>query len=146
MGASMVGIIEWTHDAQSATRPDLNLARGQPRWHDDHLHGVLFETDKEYDFFAAIAGARNRFGTPPLIPARGVPLHLSGPARRYFDDFGEALAGWLHLSEIERSMRHISAEPLAIGFEVEAALDFMRLLVAKLTDPHVRLVFNISSA
>jgi hypothetical protein len=55
MGASMTGIIEWTHDAQCALRTDLGLVRGDPRWAEDYLHGVLFQTDKEYDFFAAIA-------------------------------------------------------------------------------------------
>ena len=139
----MTGIIEWTDQAQCATRPELNLPLAAPRWHEDHLHGVLFDTDKEYDFFAAIAGARNRFGKPPLIAPRGVPPHLSGPARRYFEDFGSDLAGWLHLSEIERCIAHVSDGSFVTGFEVDCAMEFMRLLVSKLTDPHVRLVFSI---
>jgi hypothetical protein len=143
MGASMTGIIEWTHDAQGSTRPDLALPLGPPRWDDDHLHGVLFETDKEYDFFAAIAGARSRFNKPPLIPRRGVPGHLSWPARRYFEDFGDGCAGWLHLSEIDACIRHMSDGSFSTHFEIDVALDVMRMLVAKLTDPHVRLVFNI---
>jgi len=53
--------------------------------------------------------------------------------------------GWLHLSEINRCIRHIAAEPFYTGFEIEVALDLMATLVAKLTDPHVRLVFNIES-
>src|SRR5687768_9863338 len=107
MGASMTGIIEWTHDAQCAARPDLNVPLGPPRWADDHLHGILFQTDKEYDFFAAIAGVRSRFNIPPLIPRRGIPDHLSWPALRYFEDNGGEAAGWLHLSEIEQTIRHI---------------------------------------
>jgi hypothetical protein len=141
----MTGIIEWTHDAQCAARPDLNVALGEPRWVDDHLHGVLFQTDKEYDFFAAIAGVRNRFNKPPLIPVRGVPAHLSGPALRYFDDFGADAAGWLHLSEIRQCINHIGAHPLCMGFDLEIALELMGTLVARLSDPHVRLVFNIES-
>ena len=97
----MTGIIEWTHDAQCAAR-DPKVPLGPPRWDDDHLHGVLFQTDKEYDFFAAIAGVRNRFSKPSLIPRRGTPRNLSYPARRYFEDFGDECAGWLHLSEIDR--------------------------------------------
>jgi hypothetical protein len=61
MGTTMTGIVEWTHDAQSAQRPELGMTLGPARWHDGHLHGVLFHTDKEYDFFAAVAGIRNRF-------------------------------------------------------------------------------------
>jgi hypothetical protein len=146
MGATMTGIIEWTEDAQCTLRPELGLPLGPPRWDDDDLHGVLFETNKEYDFFAAIAGARNRFGKPPLIRPRGVPGRLSGLAGRYFDDFGASLAGWLHLSEIERCIAHISDGRFYTGFEIDSALEFMRMLVGKLTDPHVRLVFNIESA
>lgn len=145
MGASMTGIVEWTHDAQCAARPGLRLTRGEPRWSDDHLHGILFETDKEYDFFAAIAGVRSRFKKQPLIRPRGVPAHLSGPARRYFEDFGGEVAGWLHLSEIERCVSHLGADPFYTDFEIEIALDLMRGLVAKFGDRHVRLVFNIES-
>jgi hypothetical protein len=145
MGASMTGIIEWTHDAQCAARADTGLVSGPPRWHEDHLHGILFETDKEYDFFAAIAGARNRFGKPPLILPRGVPPNVSGPAGDHFHEYRPGLAGWLHLSEIDRCMNHVSDGTFATGFELDIALALMRLLVAKLTDPHVRLVFSISS-
>ena len=141
----MTGIIEWTHDAQCALNSGVDSVPGPPRWHDDHLHGVLFQTDKEYDFFAAIAGVRSRFGRPPLILPRGMPLNLSWPARRYFGDFGAELAGWLHLSEIEQCVQHVTNGPFHTGFEIESALEFMRLLVAKLTDPHVRLVFSIES-
>ena len=143
MGTTMTGIIEWTHDAQCATRADPAFVCGEPRWAEDHLHGILFATDKEYDFFAAIAGVRNRFGTPPLIPPRGVPAHVSWPARRYFEDYGDDVAGWLHLSEIERCIRHMGVQRSSLGFEVEIALDFMARLAARLSDPHVRLVFNI---
>ena len=140
----MTAIIEWTHDAQCAVRPGQPTV-GPPRWDDDHLHGVLFQTDKEYDFFAAIAGVRNRFDKPPLIAPRGVPRHLSWPARRYFEDFGDERAGWLHLSELDACIRHIADGPFFTDFELEVTLDFMRRLVTKLTDPHVRLVFNIES-
>jgi hypothetical protein len=143
----MTGIIEWTHDAQCAARPELGLTLGVPRWADDHLHGVLFMTDKEYDFFAAVAGVRSRFDRPlPLIPLRGVPAHLSWPAGQYFQDYASACAGWLHFSEIEACIRHVGADRLNMGFEIEVALEFMQRLVARLTDPHVRLVFNIESA
>lgn len=146
MGASMTGIIEWTHDAQCAARPESNLSLGPPRWDDDHLHGILFETDKEYDFFAAISGARSRFDKPPLIKARGVPAHLSGPAERHFEYFGDGLSGWLHLSEIDRCVAHVSDGTFLTDFELDAAVGLMRTLVAKLTDAHVRLVFNIEGA
>lgn len=145
MGASMTGIIEWTHDAQCAARPDLQMVLGEPRWGDDHLHGILFQTDKEYDFFAAIAGVRSRFNMPPLIPPRGVPAHLSYPALRYFEYFADDVAGWLHLSEIEQCIRHIGAQPFYMDFEIEVALELMGGLVERLSDPHVRLVFNIES-
>ena len=32
-----------------------------------------------------------------------------------------------------------------MNFEIEVALELMNRLVAKLSDPHVRLVFNIES-
>lgn len=116
-----------------------------PRWSDDHLNGILFQADKEYDFFAAIAGVHSRFNKPPLIPPRGVPAHLSSPAEWYFERFGNQLAGWLHLSEIEQAISHVGGHPLCMGFELETALDLMGRLVARLSDPHVRLVFGIES-
>jgi hypothetical protein len=147
MGASMTGIIEWTHDAHCAIRPEFGISLSEPRWHDDHLHGILFETDKEYEFFGAIAGVRGRCKTP-LISPRGVPAHLSIPAANYFRDYGAPLAGWLHLSEIDGAIDHtgIPPEEFLMDLDLEIALDLMRRLVAKLTDPHVRLVFDIESA
>jgi hypothetical protein len=145
MGASMTGIIEWTHDAYCAARPDLQYTLGSPRWAEDHLHGILFQTDKEYDFFAAISGVRSRFNRPPLIPPRGMPARLSSPARWYFQDFGDDVAGWLHLSEIERCISHIGASPFYMDIDIEIALELMGRLVARFSDPHVRLVFNIES-
>jgi hypothetical protein len=144
MGTTMTAIIEWTHDAQCAQRPKLGLTLSRPRWEDDHLHGVLFQTDKEYDFFAAVAGVRNRFERAHLIGPRGVPSNLSYPAHCYFADSGPETAGWLHLSEIDNCIRHMgSGDPFYMGFDLTVMLDFMRKLVCKLTDPHVRLVFNI---
>lgn len=144
VGASMTGMIEWTHDAQVAC--EFNTPRGEPRWGDDHLHGVLFETDKEYDFFGAVAGVRGQC-KHPLIEPRGVPSgRLSWPASSYFEDFGENLGGWLLLSEVEAAIRHANVQPIEIGFELDVALAFMRMLVARLGDAHVRLVFDIRSA
>jgi hypothetical protein len=146
MGTSMTAIVEWTHDARCSLRPELNLPPlGPPRWDDDHLHGVLFETDKEYDFFAAVAGIRNRFDKPPLFPRRGLPALVSSLAHWHLDTFGDDAAGWLHLSEIDAAIAHISAsDTFYMDFDLECMLDFMRALISKLTDPHVRLVFNIS--
>ena len=146
MGACMTGIIEWTHDAQCAARFPAQFTLDRPRWEDDYLHGMLFETDKEYDFFAATAGARNRFGRPPLTPARGVPTNLSIPARRHFE-FQPELAGWLHLSEIDAAIAHIRGdEEFHMGFELEVAMETMRIVVSRLADAHVRMVFDISGA
>jgi hypothetical protein len=144
MGATMTGIIEWTHDAQCAA-DDPQMTLGEPRWDDDHLHGILFNTDKEYDFFAAVSGVRSRFSKPPLIPPRGVPSDLSWPAQEYFRTRGDSLAGWLHLSEIERCIRHMEVQPFYTGFEIDVALELMARLVGRLSDPHVRLVFNVES-
>lgn len=146
MGATMTGIIEWTHDSQCAAEAGSGFVLGAPRWDDDHLHGVLFETDKEYDFFAAIAGVRSRFDKSPLIRPRGVPPEIGGPARLYFGHRGAECAGWLHLSEIDQCIRHVSTGSFCTGFELDVALEFMRSLAARLTDPHVRLVFDIESA
>ena len=104
---------------------------------------MLFQTDKEYDFFAAISGARSRFHKPNLIKARGIPSNLSYPAVRYFDDHGDDLAGWLHPSEIDRCIRHVSGGTFYTDFDLDVMLEFMRRLTARLSDPHVRLVFNI---
>lgn len=145
MGASMTGIIEWTEDAQVARQNDPNRALREPRWQEDDLKGVLFELDKEYDFFAAIAGVRNRFGKPPLIKSRGVPPRLSGLAHRHFADFGPEVAGWLHLSEIHRCIQHMAANPFYMDLDLEVALQFMQILVDRFNDAQVRLVFNIDS-
>jgi hypothetical protein len=145
MGASMTGIIEWTEDAQDARQDDPTRILGEPRWQEDDLKGVLFEVGKEYEFFAAIAGVRNRFGKPPLIKPRGVPSRLSSLARRHFDDYGSEVAGWLHLSEIRQCIRHMAADPFYMDFDLDVALQFMQLLVDRFNDAHVRLVFNIDS-
>jgi hypothetical protein len=56
---------------------------------------------------------------------------------------------WLTLPYRVRSLhpcvRHISDGTFHTGFELDCALDLMRRLVAKLSDPHVRLVFSIES-
>jgi hypothetical protein len=141
----MTGIIEWTHDAQCAADGHSPLPPGPPRWADDYLHGMLFNTDKEYDFFAAVAGVRSRFGKPALIHPRGIPPHLSMPADDNFRH-GAELAGWLTLSEIDRCIQHVTDGTFQVGFELNVALGLMRSLVDRLTDPHVRLVFDIESA
>ena len=142
----MTAIIEWTHDAQCAARAE-KIALGIPRWSDDHLHGILCRTDKEYDFFAAIAGVRSRFNKLPLIPPRGLPTHVSWSARLHFEGFDDdGVAGWLHLSEIERAIEHMGVDRRLFGFELEVGLELMTSLVQQLADPHVRMVFEIESA
>jgi len=48
-------------------------------------------------------------------------------------------------SEIDRCVHHMSgADPFYMDFDLSIMLDFMRLLVPKLTDAHVRLIFNIA--
>ena len=143
MGSTMYAVVEWTHDAQSAAESDPPAVAGPPRWADDHLIGGLFATDKEYDFFAAVAGVRSRFDRPSLFPLRGVPANLSGPAHMLFDYFGPTTAGWLHPSEIERAVAHITDGRFHIGEELRYGLEVMRSMVARFGDAHVRLVFNI---
>ena len=139
----MQAVVEWTHDAQCAAAETPARLAGPARWVDDHLLGVLFETDEEYDFFAAVAGFRSRFDRPPLFPLRGVPAHMSGPSRMMLEYFGPEIAGWRHLSEIERAIRHITDGPFWTGAELNIGLGIMRTLVRKFGDEHVRLVFNI---
>ncbi len=43
-------------------------------------------------------------------------------------------------------MISLCAGPEDVGFEIEIASDLMRMLVRKLSDPHVRLVFDIEGA
>ena len=143
MGATMTGIIEWTNDAQIATWPQLHLPAGPARWADDYIVGMLFVTDKEYDFFAAIAGVRSRFSKPALVPLRGSPMNRSRAANDYFGTHDDHLAGWLHLSEIDRCIADVPDGTFSTGFELDVALGLMRTLVPKLGDSHVRLVFNI---
>ena len=56
-----------------------------------------------------------------------------------------SLTGWLHLSEVDACVRHMSDASFSTSFEVDIVLDIMRLLVGRLRDAHVRLVFNIES-
>ncbi|HEY0009802.1 MAG TPA: hypothetical protein VGB55_13825, partial [Tepidisphaeraceae bacterium] len=105
----MTGIIEWTCDANCwFKRPDEPL--GPPRWDDDHLYSMMFVTEKEYDFFAAVAGVRNRFGREPLIPTRGMPKSMSWLTERHFESVGDDCVGWLHLSEIKAAMAYMAGE------------------------------------
>ncbi len=106
---------------------------------------MLFTTDKEYDFVAAVAGVRNRFDGPALIRPRGLPPHGSMATADRFRH-GVEVAGWLTLSEIDRCVRHVSDGTFRVGFELDVALQSMRSLADRLTDPHVRLVFDIGNA
>ena len=141
----MTGITGWKHDAQCAAERHVPFPPGSPRWADDYLHEVLFKTDEEYDFFAAVAGVQSRFDKPALIQPRRIPPHLSMSAAYNFRHEAE-LAGWLTLPEIDRCIQHVSDGTSPIRFDFEVALGLMRSLIDRLTDPHVRLVFDIEGA
>lgn len=102
--------------------------------------------DKEYEFFAAISGVRNRSSIEPLFPPRGFPARMSPACRRYFgeptDDF--ECAGWLILSEINAALEHMSVRRDMLTFRVQLALDTMAYIEERLGTDRVRLVWGFS--
>jgi hypothetical protein len=98
---------------------------------------------KDYDFYAAIAGIRNRFGKPPLIPPRGAVSHdRFDPMERL--DRGCVGVGWLTLSEIDEAMRHMNIHENERPEPVRRVLAVMRLLENRLGKDRVRLVFGFA--
>jgi hypothetical protein len=98
---------------------------------------------KDYDFYAAIAGIRNRFGKAPLIQPRGLPPHdqVDRIARL---SRGYSGVSWLTLSEIEAAMCHMGIEESKRAEQVQRLLEVIRAMERRIGRDRVRLVFGFA--
>lgn len=149
MGTSINLFIEYDESARVAyERGTLESLTDPPFMH--AAVSVAWDSlcwDKEYAFFAAIAGGRNESDIRPLYPPRGLPESLSTPARRHLlEDDGQSPAGhtpgWLHYGEIVAALEHMSVPSSHLGFPVQLMLQIMAYLSEYLGEDRVRLVWT----
>ena len=105
----------------------------------------LYTGSKDYLFFSAIAGVRNKSGMEPLYESRGLPSILSVPVSMgvrngVFD--GLYSVGWLLLKEINAALDHMSINRDHLGFETHTILGIMTALEERLGIDRVRLIFG----
>jgi hypothetical protein len=151
MGAEMTAFIEYdtTPDVWCATEPipaPFSFESGEP--FSLTGGGGLYTGSKDYRFFAAIAGVRNETGIPPLIPLRGAPPNPSLKVLAALDsrkELADYCTGWLRLSEINAALEHQHTDRNLLNFETKSILAIMGVLVQRLGDEWVRLVFGFDS-
>ncbi len=145
MGASMTGVIEYLDEKAL----ELTYPKYRPEglgWDNDQINGFIFDADKDYEFFCAIAGVRCGKPAIPLIKPRGLPERMSIYAAINREDlFCEEVCGWLFWSEIQNSINHSRANRQMFGPQLNIALMVMDLLQQKLGDKNVRMIFDIDS-
>lgn len=149
MGTTINAFIEYDDEARYAFDTGTLPSLTDPPFESD-VESVAWDGlcwDKEYDFFAAIAGVRNESGIRPLYAPRGLPASLSAAAERELLDkrsgepFGHT-AGWLHHSEILAAIEHMSMSSEQMGLRVMLMLEIMAYLSRCLGGERVRLVWT----
>jgi hypothetical protein len=102
---------------------------------------------KDYDFFAAISGIRNRFGIPPLFRPRGLPDGVKRQVRegilKFFSEDYSGI-GWLRLEEIDAALSHMGIGRKNLSLAASVVLGCMQILTNAIGDSRVRLVFAVS--
>ncbi len=91
----------------------------------------LYTGSKDYAFFGAVSGVRNRTGIEPLHSPRGLPLVLSmhvnwAVKSDAFD--GLSGIGWLTLEEINAALDHQAVNRDFLSNETLAIMDVMGAL------------------
>jgi len=112
----------------------------------DFTEYVALWGGKDYDFFAAISGMRNRFGIPPLFPPRGLPFGVNDQVRKgilsFFSEDYPGI-GWLTLDQIDSALSHMGIKRENLSLEVNVVLGCMQVLVNAIGNQRVRLVFAV---
>jgi hypothetical protein len=106
----------------------------------------LYTGSKDYTFFGAISGQRNKTDIEPLYPPRGVPAFLSWRVKDsvkagVFD--GLYGVGWLTLGEISAALDHQGVDRDHLSNQTLAILDIMGVLEKRFGRDRVRLIFGI---
>ena len=105
----------------------------------------LYTGGKDYLFFAAIAGVRNKTGVEPLYSPRGLPPELSTPVhfaveKNIFEDLDGI--SWLTLQEIHMALDHHAVNWDHLSYQTLAILDIMESLERRFGEGRVRLIFG----
>jgi hypothetical protein len=144
MGASIVAYIEY--DDLPVYLPPGEFQSAFVQASDrviDLSTNVGFTDAKDYLFIGALGGPRNPRGLEPLFQPRGLPPNVNWRISQEFSP-PDTWTGWLLLSEIEAALAHMHLIESELAFGTQIALGIMRLLVDRLGDDRVRLVFDMS--
>jgi len=146
MGTEMVAFIEYDKeeyymDKQTTIKQDLFSGNV----HSLTMEEGLYTGSKDYLFFSAIAGVRNKSGINPLYSPRGLPSNLSVPLilavkNGVFE--GLFNVGWLFLNEIHACISHMSINYELLSFESHTILFIMNNLESRLGSNRVRFIFG----
>ena len=105
----------------------------------------LYTGGKDYTFFGAVSGVRNRIDLEPLFLPRGLPpvlsMHLKWAVIRDVFD-GLSGVGWLTLEEINAAFDHQAVNRDYLSNEALAIMDVMGALEKRFGLNRVRLIFG----
>ena len=126
---------------------DDNTPKDEPPFTNDPSTWDLSEdwrlTEKHYDFYAAIAGVRNRFGIEPLYPCRGLPSNVSERIQKEIPTKAPNV-GWLTLAEIHQALAHMNISVEMLDKSVRLVLSTMQTAEEYYGPGRTRLVFRIT--
>ena len=98
---------------------------------------------KDYKFYAAISGVRNKSGIESLFPCRGLPPNSSEKIRARIDA-ADPNVGWLTLTEIHSALEHMKVPIQSLSLSVRLVLRTMQTAEEIFGQGRTRLVFEIS--
>lgn len=150
MGTEMTAFIEYDKAEYYAGRPGAPAVAPPPfseEWEMPHSLSMgegIYTGSKDYTFFAAIAGVRNKTDIPPLYEPRGLPSNLSRVVKQHSLAWGvgDFCQGWLTTAEIHAALKHHAVNPNHLSFETHTILNIMNDLEARLGVGRVRLIFG----
>jgi hypothetical protein len=137
MGAGITAYLQFDDNSPKGGLPFTNHPSTWDLSGDCKLAG-----EKDYDFYAAISGVRNKSGISPLFPCRGLPP--SGWDKVEGFDGDDPNVSWLTLSEIRQALQHMKVEVESLGIAVQLVLKTMQLGEDFYGRDRVRLVFCVS--
>jgi hypothetical protein len=105
-------------------------------------HDGMYTGSKDYLFFGAVAGIRNRTDIPPLYPLRGTPTNMNWRTMIAVSQGFEPM-GWLTLQEINAALDHQNVNRNRLGTQTLVILDIMEVLERRFGIDRARLIFHI---
>lgn len=121
---------------EAITAP-LELREDLDVWFDPEWYTI-----RSYQFFAALAGVRNRWGVNQPYPLRGLPEDLSKVVQDERD--GGVAHSWLTIDEVEKLPSLIDRDSLDPAYELEYSLEDSYFY--KVTLPLIKKVVGKSKA